>query len=444
MRIQDLNGKKVCIVGYGREGAAMFQGIEKYAPDAKVTVADLSPNAFKELSDENRRTSLTSGYTLQSGEKTMFRKFDSFDVIIKSPGVPPSTLPTGQWPLTSSTQIFFDTIKGSGATVIGITGSKGKSTTASLLYAILKAAKKDVFLIGNIGEPAIAHLADAKKGTIFVFEMSSYQLMDLTVSPDIAVLTSFFPEHLDYHGSLQNYTDAKSTITKYQSKDSVVYFNQSNDLCRSIANLSKGKKIEFSAMNAPLSIEQTKLKGTHNLSNIAAAFKVATEQCEVSKDVAIDAIKNFTPLKHRLESIATNDGIEWINDSISTTPESAIAALDALGDRVKTIILGGQDRGYDFSKLGKRLKDSSVKVAILLPDSGKTIGEKIKKAGATLTLVAVSNMAEAVKTAKETSKPVNPQTNKPPIVLLSPASPSYGHFKNFEDRGNQFHSYVTK
>jgi len=437
MRIQDLNGKKVCIVGYGREGAAMFQGIEKYAPDAKVTVADLSPNAFKELSDENRRTSLTSGYTLQSGEKTMFREFDSFDVIIKSPGVPPSTLPTGQWPLTSSTQIFFDTIKGSGATVIAVTGSKGKSTTSSLLYAILKAANKDVFLIGNIGEPAIAYLADAKKGTIFVFEMSSYQLMNLTASPNIAVLTSFFPEHLDYHGSLENYIDAKSNVAQHQSTDGVVYFNETNDTCQSIADMSKGEKHAFSFTDAPVTIDQTKLKGTHNLSNIAAAFKVATEQCGVSQGSAIDVIKQFTPLTHRLELIATKDGIEWINDSISTTPESAIAALDALGDRVKTIILGGQDRGYDFSKLGKRLKDSSVKVAILLPDSGTTIGNAIKKSTNNVTLLRVSTMAEAVNAAKK-------HAAKDSIVLLSPASPSYGHFKNFEDRGEQFRMYVTK
>jgi UDP-N-acetylmuramoylalanine--D-glutamate ligase len=181
---------------------------------------------------------------------------------------------------------------------------------------------------------------------------------------------------------------------KHQSKDGSVYFNGSNETCQSIANMSKGKKHSFSAGDAPVAIEETKLKGTHNLGNIAAAFKVATEQCGVPKDVAIDAIKKFTPLKHRLELIAIKDGIEWINDSISTTPESAIAALDALGDRVQTIILGGQDRGYDFSKLGKRLKDSSVKVAILLPDSGKTIGEAIRAAKADIELIPAATIVD--------------------------------------------------
>lgn len=435
MRIQDLNGKKVCIVGYGREGAAMFHAIEKYAPQAKMTVADLSPNAFKDLADEKRVTSLKSGYTLQSGQTTMFREFDTFDIIIKSPGVPPATLPPGRWPLTSSTQIFFDTIKDSGATVIGVTGSKGKSTTASLLYAILKAAKKDVYLIGNIGEPAIAHLKDAKEGAIFVFEMSSYQLMDLTVSPHIAVVTSFFPEHLDYHGSVDAYKKAKSTITAHQTKNDHVYFYRDNADCKAIADLSRGSKHACSLENAPVAIEETKLKGSHNLSNIAAAFKVATEQCGVDKDIAIQAIRDFTPLKHRLESIAIKNGTEWINDSISTTPQSAIAALDALGEQVETIILGGQDRGYDFAPLAKRLAASMVKTAILLPDSGKTMGALLKNAAPKIARIDVKDMSEAVSAASKT---------KSPIVLLSPASPSYGYFKNFEDRGDQFRSYVTK
>ncbi len=296
----------------------------------------------------------------------------------------------------------------------------------------MKAAGKNTYLIGNIGEPAIKHLKDAGKNTIFVQEMSSYQLMDIVSSPQIAVITAFFPEHLDYHGSLDAYLEAKKNIARFQTKNDVVFFAAESKGSKIIADASPGKKIACSEKDSPVTFEEISLKGRHNLGNIGLAF-------QVSRYLSIDeadtkaVIQRFKGLPHRLQSLGVFGGVEWIDDSISTTPESAIAALNALGDSVETIILGGQDRGYDFGKLVDHIKISNVKNVILLPDSGATIGTLLKKKK--IPSVDANTMNEAVNAAKKFAKSGT-------AVLLSPASPSYGHFKNFEDRGEQFKKYI--
>jgi len=320
MHIRDLTGKSICILGFGREGQAMLKTLEEHAPGCEVTIVDKNG----ELRIKNYETQLGATY---------LNNLDRFDVIIKSPGIPPSQLPKAKsQKLTTPTQIFFDSIADTGAKVIGVTGSKGKSTTASLLFHILQTSQKanpsttlraskptsNVFLVGNIGEPAIAHLKDAVPDSIFVMEMSSYQLMDLTVSPHFAVVTAFFPEHLDYHGSVEAYKEAKKRITRFQTKQDKVFFAADSAGALEIAKESKGNRIPFSATDAPVAIEETKLIGAHNASNIAAAFLVSQE-CGVSKDVAIAAIRSFSPLPHRLQSLGVHHGIEWVDDSISTT-----------------------------------------------------------------------------------------------------------------------------
>lgn len=430
MHIKDLAGKRICIIGYGKEGQAMAEALEKYAPGCTITIADRN----EELRMKD--------YEVRSGANYL-ESLDTFDLLIKSPGIPPKELSSIHYPLSTSTQIFFDTIKDSGAITIGVTGSKGKSTTSSLIHHILKAAGKNSFLIGNIGEPAIKHIEDARANTFFVQELSSYQLMDAMSSPHIGVLTSFFPEHLDYHGSLEAYQDAKMNIARFQSSEDHIYYFE-NEETKKIAIGGNGKKHPFSAKDAPVRIEETTLKGNHNLGNIAAAFLVATEQCAVEREVAITAIESFLPLKHRLESLGVHDGIEWVNDSISTTPESAIAALDALGENVTTLIAGGQDRGYDFGKLAKRLKTSNVKTLILLPDSGTAIRKAVEAENISIKCVRVETMQEAVHLAKKETQTSKLITQTYPIVVLSPASPSYGHFKNFEDRGEQFKKNIYK
>ncbi len=430
MRIQDLDGKKILMLGYGREGQAVEKAIKKSGIDYSFTVADKYPDLQLVAHYERGR--------LVGNMKKYLDPLSTFDVIIKSPGIPPNDeLRSLGSKLTSSTQIFLDSVKGTGALVIGITGSKGKSTTSTLICELLKAGGKNAFLIGNIGKPSIEYIDQAKPGVIFVLEMSSYQLMDLTTSPQVAVVTSFFPEHLNYHGSLEAYKEAKKHVARFQGKDDIVFFNGLSDGAKEIAAESHGTRVPFSADECPVPIFKTKLLGEHNRSNIAGAYKVA-RHLGVTHDTCLDVIKTFRGLPHRLQSLGVHHGIEWIDDAISTTPESTIAALDALGDRVQTIILGGQDRGNDFAALGKRLVGSSVKHVILFPGSGPRIHEAIINAMAQtsspeqwVALYDAADMEKAVTIAKE-------HTEKGMICLLSTASPSYGMFKNFEEKGERF------
>jgi UDP-N-acetylmuramoylalanine--D-glutamate ligase len=420
MRITDLAYKKICILGYGKEGQAMLKALQQYAPTAEITIADKNPL----LQPTN--------YKLQTGSNYL-KNLRDFDIIIKSPGIPHQPeFDAVQKKMTSSTQIFLESIEGSGAMTIGVTGSKGKSTTSTLIFQILGAAGKNVSLIGNIGEPSISHLDEAKPEKIFVMEMSSYQLQDLSVSPHIAVVTSFFPEHLDYHGSIDAYKNAKKNIAKHQKNDDVIFYCATSDGAREIALESPGTRVPFAADESPVTMEQTKLLGEHNRSNIAAVWKVG-EHLKIAPDVMLDVIKNFQGLPHRLQSLGVHAGIEWVDDAISTTPESAIAALDALGERVATIILGGQDRGNDFSQLAKRIKNSSVKTVILFPGTGPRIREAIGDAHADVCFHEVDSMEKAVEIAKNQTPKTTNYKLQPSIVLLSTASPSYNMFKNFEE-----------
>jgi len=420
MHIRDLNGKNVCILGFGREGQAMLAALRLHTPECEITIAD-----------QNEHITVDDAHCWKQIGTGWLENLEKFDVLIKSPGIPPTPQIDAQSSkLTSSTQIFFDSIKDTGATVIGVTGSKGKSTTSSLMYHILKAGHKEVYLVGNIGKPAIEHIADAKADTIFVLEMSSYQLMDMTVSPHIAIVTSFFPEHLDYHGSLQNYLEAKMHITKFQSKDDTVFYAHGFDGTKQIADKSPGQKIPYSLHDAPVALSETTLIGEHNLQNIGGAFLVS-KFLGIDANTAIEAIKNFTPLPHRLQMIGTFHNIQWIDDAISTTPESTMAALDALGDQVSTLIVGGQNRGYDFEKLAARIAESHIQHIIAFPGSGPSIVKAIQNTGSNVNTYEAWDMKAVVEIAKRV-------TEHDKICLLSTASPSYNIFKNFEDKGDQF------
>lgn len=437
MKITDFDGKRICVLGYGREGRATVEALEKYAPDVEITIADQNPN----IRIQNAK------HATQLGEQWL-DDLDRFDVIIKSPGIPPnSTLIAHSAKLTSSTQIFLDLATAAGAVTIGVTGSKGKSTTASLIHAMLRAQNPDsgseIFLVGNIGDAAIAHIADAKRDAIFVIEMSSYQLMDLKTAPHVAVITSFFPEHLDYHAStalgtgsaLEEYRKAKAKITTLQNEGDIVFYADTESVRPMIAN-TKAKKVPVTANGSPVTLSETKLIGNHNLGNIALATAVA-RHFGVSDAVIVQAIKNFTPLPHRLQSLGVHGGIEWIDDAISTTPESAMAAMAALGNNVKAIILGGQDRGNDFTELGRAIDASAIELVILLGQSGLRISKSIK----TKKMIPVYVMNEAISTITQELKNLGTQQ---PIALLSPASPSYDMYENFEAKGDDFQKTISR
>ncbi len=444
MRIQDLDHKNICILGFGREGKSVLRALEKYVPHCNVTIADAHDIDNEVFKIQNSKFKIQ----IQTGD-TYLDNLDSFDIIIKSPGIPPSSKlnPLRQGyegqeaqssKLTNSTQIFLDTVQDLGSIVIGITGSKGKSTVTSLIYEILKNAGKDTHLVGNIGQASLNFLDDAQKGTIFVQEMSSYQLMDLTSSPPIAVITSFFPEHLDYHGSLEAYKDAKMHIARFQKSEDTVFYNRESDGATEIAMQSKGTKIPFSLDECPVSIADTNLQGTHNLSNIDAAYKVALH-VGVEPEVAIRTICAFQGLPHRLQHLGTEHGIQWVDDAISTTPDSTIAAIHALEHHVDCLLVGGQDRGLDFSQLGSVIASSAIRTILVFPDTGEKIREAIAKSseGSSKEIITVNSMPEAVAIAKE-------KTERGKICLLSPASPSYNQFLNFEEKGEAFEKAIRE
>ncbi len=390
------------ILGYGAEGKITEDFLEEEYP--KVTV----------------------GITDQSSDENYLEQQNNFDIVIKTPGIPQSKI-TRQY--TTATQFFFNRIRRE--QIIGVTGSKGKSTTASLLAKLLEAGDKDVRLIGNIGTPALSILqsGDYTDETIFVFELSSYQLEKLDVSPHIAVVTAIFPEHLDHHGGMEAYLKAKHSIVANQMSNDVFVYNPKYKILEEWAGKARSKK--KSVTKLPFAIMNEALNAPHMLENAALAFEVASE-FGVTEATAKEVMENFVGLPHRLQKIAEIDGVTYFDDSISTTPESTIAALRAIPN-VKTILLGGVDRGYDFTELETELISAGVKNIILFPESG----EKMIKNESNFNVLHTKKMEEAVAFARE-------NTPDDGVCLLSPAAPSYNLFKNFEARGQAFIDAIKK
>lgn len=371
--MEEIQGKSVLIVGYGREGKSVEVWLTKHYPHTKIVVSD----------------------SWHIPEKL-------FDTIIRSPGVSPYTLRLPGH-ITSATNIFFSRVTG---VTIGITGTKGKSTTTSLIAHILSAHDKDVRLVGNIGKPMLDELDSSTKDTVFVIELSSHQLADIRYSPHVAVVLDIVPEHLDYYPDFETYKKAKENIFRFQKPgDHVIYS-------------------DTSLVNYP-----TKLIG--NEKNISVAVRVARFM-QVPEEVIQKRLATFTPLPHRLEFVGEYRGIRFYNDSLATIPEATIHALNALGPEVSTLIAGGYDRNLDFSMLRDFLTTHPVKTLLLFPDTGEKIGNNaIQKK------FFVHTMREAVTLAYK-------HTPKGKICLLSPASASYNLFKNYEDRGDQFKEWVKK
>jgi UDP-N-acetylmuramoyl-L-alanine---L-glutamate ligase len=425
MTITELNGKKVCILGYGLEGKSMLAALGTYAPEAEITVADGNDSIKAEGAD------------LQTGSNYLY-DLDRFDVIIRSGGIPnlPELEPV-QDKLTNMTVIFFDTIAPSGVRTIGVTGSKGKSTTTTLIYNALYAHDPEhTFLIGNLYLPMIDFLHNAKPGNTFVIELSSYMLEPLRRSPEIAVVTSFFPEHLDRHGSVESYWAAKRNIAEHQHPEDAIFYNANSRECAELAESSQGHKIGFVPDDFPLDVSLTNFIGEHNRSNLAAAYKVAT-YVGVPDGLALRILRETEPLPHRLQSVGIHAGIEWVNDSIATAPEATLAALDALGENVETIFLGGFDRGYDFAELAERLNTSeSLRQIVLFPATGDRIKELLDPDAQKL-IFETKDMSQAVQWAAAHTSPGK-------IALLSCASPSFGLYKDFNERGEAFMRAVKK
>ncbi len=444
--IKELEDKKILILGFGQEGISTLQFLRKYFPNKKITIADQ-----KELMDFTSNTQQLlkkdENLELNLGKKYL-KSLTEFDLIIKSPGI--SLKKTAESvKIKSQTVLFFENCKGS---IIGITGTKGKSTTSSLIYKILKDANLNAELIGNIGSPPLEQNDLNNRQKYYIFELSSFQLENLNKSPHIAVLLNIFPEHLDYHGDFDNYKLAKLNITKWQDAGDYLIYNKDSENLNDLISSMKAKKIAFSKSDATapvflknkkiminageypefiIKLESIPLLGEANVFNVMASIAVA-KILKIPNDQITQSISSFKPLAHRLEKVAEVRGIEFYDDSIATIPEATIAALQALNGKVETLILGGHDRGLNFDSLAKAIIAYRIKTLILFPTTGAIILKTLKKLTHRLPdYFETNDMRVAVKIAFKS-------TNPRKTCLLSPAASSFGLFKNYQDRGDQF------
>ncbi len=431
---QYLQNRKVLILGFGREGQSSYRFIQTHFPELALAVADRNPEQFAD------REKLPENMFFFAGDNYLEAIAD-FDVILHSPGIQISDIknryPDKVW--LSQSGLFLEHYH---RQIIGVTGTKGKSTTSSLIYYILKKAGKNVLLIGNIGVPPLDLYENIVKDTILVFELSANQLQHLHHSPHIAILLNLFPEHLDYFGSESCYYAAKWNITKFQTDADIFIYDRENEaLQRDIGkfNLNSQKAAIDAAMMEPdegkaafeslLQSSDLPLKGRHNIKNILAAW-MACRQMNLRSDEIILGIKSFKPLEHRLEFVGNYCGIDFYNDSISTIPESTLAALETLG-HVHTLILGGHDRGISYSRMLSTIADLQVARILFTGPAGKRMMQEfdpMKHPGQEVIFeTRFSDLAAWMGT-----------TPQGMACLLSPAASSYDQFQNFEARGRAF------
>lgn len=416
-----IKDKSVCILGFGREGRSTLEAFMKAGGYKSITICDLNP-----VTCDNVNTVTGENYQ---------KNLDQYDIIMKSPGI---VLEEGALSdfsrLYSQTEIFLSVYRDR---TIGVTGTKGKSTTSSLIYHTLKENGKKAVLLGNIGIPAFDGIIT--DGDTIVFELSSHQLEYTSVSPKTAVLLNIFPEHLDHYGTFEKYYDAKKHIFRYQKEGDTLICGEDvipTEKCLSrITAFGKESPVtirphSFVAEGEEVTLDSTcPLLGEHNVNNIAVAY-LATKPYGITEKQFLKALSTFKPLPHRLEKIGTKDSVTYYDDSISTCSQTTIQALSSL-ENVGTVLIGGMDRGIDYSPLVEFLTGFDIPNVIFMYDTGKRIMAEFEGKSYKFTPHFAENLSDAVATAKKV-------TPKGSICLLSPAAASYGFFKNFEDRGDQF------
>lgn len=421
-------GKRAVILGFGREGKVWLDILRRLDCCSEIAVADMNPLELEVPHVEPI-----------SGEHYLEECAD-FDLILQSPGV----IVKNRLDAAAKTKIFTQTnalLSLKPCRIIGVTGTKGKSTTSSLIYHFLQACGIPSMLIGNIGVPPLERLEEMSPETVAVCEMSCHQLEFARHSPDIAVLLNIFPEHLDHYVDFKAYAEAKRNIVRFQQDGDCAFANAELFPVEgggSIYSCAFGKEADVWTDGSSLFLFgeripedklRTRLCGKHNLYNIAAALAAASK-AGADIETCLAALPEFKGLEHRLERVATINGVEYVNDSISTVPEAAIAAVNAF-DGADCLILGGMDRGISYDVLGDFLNTGVVENVILLPDSGKRIGKLISNRR--VNVIAASDMEKAVSLAARLAKR---------RVILSPASASYGFYRNFEERGMHFKELV--
>lgn len=442
-----LEYKKIVILGFGIEGEATYNFLRRNFPDKKLFIADRNIN----LLEKHKNLEDDMDLEISIGDNYL-NGIEEYDLIIKAPGISLKDVDISkyEYKITSELELFLEFVN---VFTIGITGTKGKSTTSTLLYKVLQDQKKDSYLLGNIGEPIFNDIELFTENTIAVIELSSHALEFVKKSPNIAILLDVFEEHLDHYKSLEKYIEAKYNVAKYQKDNDVFIFNYDNELMKKYSfeykendyRITLGNRIDniknqmyindeyiYYNDNKLMNInEKINLKGIHNINNIM--FILATSiiiNLDINK--VIDSIKDFLPLEHRMEYVGNINEIDYYNDSIATIPESTINAINSIPD-IDTLIVGGKDRGVNLDNFIEFLRDTDICNIICLPKTGEYISQKLNNSGKEIFFV--QELKDAVEIAKE-------KTKKGKVCLLSPAASSYGYFKNFEERGMLFKKYV--
>lgn len=419
-------GKKVCVLGYGREGRSTLKRLLVSGTDALVTVVDQ-----RDVSGE-----LPEGIGCVFGPDYLDNLSD-YDIVLKTPGVVlPESFDKEKTLVLSETEVFMQCFK---AQTIGITGTKGKSTTSSLLYHVLKRAGKDVLFAGNIGIPVFDIADDIKEDSIVVIELSCHQLEYAMTAPHVAILLNIYEDHLDHYITREKYGLAKKNIYIKQTKDDILLSTRETidewGAGESEILYMKRDILPFSSFEE---LGECMLRGAHNLLNASFVYTVV-KMYSVSDEVFIDAVKSFKTLEHRLEFAGCFDGVDYYDDSISTTVKSTISAIESIKNSAY-ILIGGMERNISYEELVEYASKSKLKFLICMYESGKRfydMYEALPKSIDAPKAVCVPDLETAVIFAKKNAK-------KGEAVLLSPAAASYGYFKNFEERGNIFKELVKK
>lgn len=444
--IEFLKDKKIIILGFGMEGETTYDFIRNHFPTQKLTIADMNEVIIEDYpyleQDEN--------LTLVLG-KNYLNNLEEYDVIIKTPGLSLKDVDISKYEhkITNQLELVMEYLD---IFTVGITGTKGKSTTSTLMYNVINDQKDDVMLLGNIGEPIFHRIDNMTKDTILVLEISSHALEFVKHSPNISIYLNAYEEHLDHYVSLEKYVEAKFNIAKFQNGTDTFIYNYDNTLMKEFGYVCRENDYAVSIIDEPNTKNKTylkddciyinneklctkdikrNLKGMHNLNNIMFIL-TAAKLLNLDLEKAFETIANFKPLEHRMEFVATINGVSYYNDSIATIPEATMSGVDAIGN-INTLIVGGKDRGVNLEELIQFLADSDIENIICLHTTGEYIYNKLEKTDKNV--FKVNNMESAVKIAKNVSRE---NTN----CLLSPAAASYGFFKNFKERGEIFKKCV--
>ena len=450
-----VKNRKVAVIGLGVSNLPLLDYLHEKG--SIVTVFDdrnsekISKEAIEKINHYEFETSF--------GENSL-DKLVGFDLIFRSPSCMPTKKELVEEErrgaiVTSEIEMLMEMAP---CKVIGVTGSDGKTTTTSLIYEIVKNAGYNTHLGGNIGIPLFTKLKDIEAEDVIVLELSSFQLMNMNISPDISVITNITPNHLNIHASYEEYIDAKKNIFKNQKEDGIVVLNYDNELTRNCKPEANGKVIYFSSKEKLengiivdndvikecedrlrkhiINTKDIHLRGMHNYENVAAT--IAATKSFIDIDTIVDAIKKFKGVEHRIEFIRELDGVKWYNDSIGTSPTRTIAGLNSFDEDI-ILIAGGYDKHLDYEPIAKPIVDN-VKGLILIGQTSEKIYDavtkELEKQNKELDIYQCNEFEQIVEVARKIAKPGQ-------VVLFSPASASFDLFENFAQRGNKFKELVN-